>query len=515
MFPFPSPSGIAQHYPQPAMTTPSNTAAASSPIADSGSATDSSLLSRIAGSALSSIKFSACCAVAASLAGLGTGAAALIAVGSLTVGTTVCLVEALSARQGEQLPSAIVQHGVSNDWHTLAGGLAGTTPTIMALTALASALAVTAADGPPQLGANGLACLAAMVAVPAILLVGKGMRAVAGKPAGAAGSLASLAVPALAVGVALGAPAALLQQASPEAALRFVIGFAGNMAAATVREALTQTTLPAWRGIERDGTGFAYGLSGASGRERLGSTVLPTLASCLLFAGSSALTLHYLEAATGLGMAPAGQALLAQPLEDIARRSALRTLVLQSTNEMLEGLWRGLALAGYAGARGITLRYRNPEAALPDVPAAMRASSRDPATWDRTAVFASARLLDGALPNLLAQLASMPASTDYWNGFRIGAVLAQGATMARTPILAAHLLPRMSGIPSAGPADTAASQSDLTDSQGDAEASLSGSTETSIVVDSGDSTGDASISVSVSASTAMHTPCADPGLAWA
>lgn len=467
-------------------------------------------MSRIAGSALSSIKLSACCAIAASLAGLGTGTFALIAIGALTVGTTVCLLEARCAKEGHHLPAAIVQHGVCNDWHTLIGGLTGGTPTTVALTALASALAVAADDGPPRLGTNSLACLATMVSAPAMLLVGKSMRATGGEPPRPAVSLACLAIPVITVGLALGLPTAMLHQQAPsDAALRFVIGFAANMASATVREALTQTTLPAWRGIERTGSGLDYGLSDAGLQERLGSTVIPTLISCLLFAGSSALTLHCLEAASDLGMAPAGQALLSQSLSETGRRSALRVLVLQSTNEMLEGLWRGLSLAGYASARGLALRYRNTEADLSDVPAAMRASCCDPATWDRTALFASARLLDGALPNLLTQLASLPGTMHYWNGFRIGAVLAQGATMARTPVLAAHVLPRMAGsintdvagVPQA--ATTGRSAASLSD----AEATSGSSTLTSIVVDSVDPTGEAS--------SYGPTPCAAPNLAWA
>jgi hypothetical protein len=507
MYPFPSPSSIAQYYHRPAASPSSGTIPTASPVTASEANADPSLLSTIAGSALSSIKLSACCAIAASLAGLGTGSAVLIAVGSLTVGTTVCLVEAICARHDYKLPSAIVQHAVCNDWHTLVGGLVGGMPTTVGLTALASALAVTAADRPPQLGTNGLACLAAMVAMPGMLLAGKGMRAIAGEAAGPAASLARLAVPMLAVSAVLGLPAALLQQASPEAAVRFVIGFAANMASATVREALTQATLPAWRGIERTGSGFDYGLSGANGRERPGSTVFPTLISCLLFAGSSALTLHYLEAATDLGVAPAGQSVLAQSLSEIARRCALRSLVLQSTNEMLEGLWRGLALAGYAGARGLALRYRNTEAVLADVPAAIRASCRDRDTRDRVAVFATARLLDGALPNFLAQLAGLYAGAQYWNGFRIGAVLAQGATMVRTPIVAAHLLPRMPGNASAGLANPDTSQSDTTGSQSDSQADSASATQTSILVDSSGMTEEASSSPA--------TPCADPGLSWA
>lgn len=510
MFPFASPSGIAQHYLRPAVTPPSGSIPIAPPLAAPGAGAEPSLLSRIAGSALSSVKLSACCAIAASLAGLGTGAATLIAIGALTLGTTVCLVEARCAQGGQQLPAAIVQHSVCNDWHTLIGGLAGGMPTTMALTALASALAVTAADGTPRLGTNGLACLATMVAAPAMLLVGKSMRAIAGETAGPAVSLACLAMPVLTVGLALGLPTAMLHwQAPSDAALRFVVGFGANMASAMVREALTQTTQPAWRGIERTGTGLDYGLSDAGPQERLGSTVMPTLISCLLFAGSSALTLHCLEAATDLGMAPAGQALLSQSISETGRRSALRSLLLQSTNEMLEGLWRGLSLAGYAGARGLALRYRNADACLADVPAAMVSSCRDPATWDRTALFASARLLDAALPNLLAQLASLPGTTHYWNGFRIGAVLAQGATMARSPVLAAHVLPRM---PGSKPANVAGVPQEATtdrsaDSRSDSEATSGSSSMTSIVVDS--------IDASEEATSSVPTPSADPGLAWA
>jgi hypothetical protein len=509
MYPFPSPSGIAQYYLRPAPPPSSSTIPTASPVAAPEADAHPPPLSTIAGSALSSIKLSACCAIAASLAGLGTGSAALFAVGALTVGTTVCLVEALCARHDYQLPSAIVQHGVCNDWHTLVGGLVGGMPTTVGLTALASALAVTAADRPPQHGTNGLACLAVMVAVPAMLLAGRGMRAIAGEAAGPAASLAHLAVPMLAVSAALGLPVALLRQASPEAAVRFVIGFAANMASAAVREALTQATLPAWRGIERTGSGFDYGLSGAVGRERLGSTVFPTLISCLLFAGSSALTLHYLEAATDLGAAPAGQSILAQSMQEIARRSALRPLVLQSTNEMLEGLWRGVALAGYAGARGIALRYRNTKAVLADVPATIHASCSDPATRDRIAVFASARMLDGALPNLLAQLDGLSAGAHYWNGFRIGAALAQGATMARTPVVAAHLLPRMPGSASAGLANPGTSQPDTTGSRSDAQTDSDSATQTSILVDS------AGLTEKASSSSSTPAPCADPGLSWA
>lgn len=510
MIPFAIPSSINFHFSRPAAAPSSNTAPDAPSATPAEPATNRSLLSRIAGSALSGVKLSACCAVGVSLAGMGTSAAVLAGIGALAIGTAISLAEVHYARKGCEVPGAIVQHGVSNDWHTLAGGLAGATPTTMALCALASALAVTAADGTPELGVNSLACLAAMVAAPAMLLVGKSTRAIAGEPARPAISLACVAVPMITVGLALGLPSAVLhQRSSPEAALRFLVSFAANMAGATVREALTQTTLPAWRGIDRTGTGLEYGISDAGPQERLASTVVPTLISCLLFAGSSALTLHTLEAACDLGIAPAGQALLAQSLAETGRRSALRSLVLQSTNEMLEGLWRGLSLAAYAGARGIPLRCRNSEAGVGDIPEAMRSARRDPAAWDRTALFASARLLDGALPNLLAQLANLPGTTHYWNGFRIGAVIAQGATMARTPVLAAHVLPRLSGrmqkdaanVPREETTDSgAASLSEL-------ETSSVDSTPSSVVVESVDSTEELASSIA--------TPCADPSLAWA
>ena len=420
---------------------------------------NSPLLRQTAGTAVASLKWAAAAGLAASLAGLDSNTALFSATGALALGGIVWAAEMAGLAHGEQLPHVTLQHGICNELHTLAGGLLGSTPVAAALAALACTVATNAPGRPPQLDANALAFVTAVVGAPAVLLLHRGMRAITGDDAAACTQALPVALPLLAAGAVLAAPAALLHQAvSPEAATRFVIGFGAAMAGAAVREALTQTTAGAWTGVERNGAGLAYGLRQAQGLDRPASTVAPTLASCLLFAGSSALLLHELERLLELGMAPPGQALLSLPALEVARRTALRSLLLQSANELVEGILRCLPLAAYARLRGIALLYKDAEAGLADVPSALRQGGADRAAWDRAALFCAARMLDGALPNLLTQLAG--GASGFWNGCRIAAALAQGATMARTPLLAAHALPRMHDShalpPHAATADTAA-----------------------------------------------------------
>ncbi|MET0964643.1 MAG: hypothetical protein ABWY05_17775 [Noviherbaspirillum sp.] len=186
---------------------------------------------------------------------------------------------------------------------------------------------------------------------------------------------------------------------------------------------------------------MAHGLSQAQGADRAASTVASTFTSCLLFAASTSLMKHQMEQWTGLAMAPTGQSVLAVPAAEATRRTVLRCTLMQSTNELLEGIARCLPLAGYARIRGIALRYRDTGSGLPNVPAQLRRNAADPATLRRAALFASARTLDGALPNLLVQLSGASSPHAFWTGYRIAAMLAQGATMARTPFIAAWLLP--------------------------------------------------------------------------
>ncbi len=339
------------------------------------------------------------------------------------------------------MPHVTLQHGICNELHTLAGGLLGATPVAAGLTVLGAALATTA-SGNIALAGNGLAFLTAVVACPAAALIACGARAASVDVPTDLRRLVVYGSPLLAVGAVLVVPTlALHATVSAEAATRYVISFGVNMASAAVREALTQTTARAWSGLERNGVGAAYGLSQARGADRAGSTVAATFTSCLLFAASTGLLMHQLEHWTGLGMAPAGQSVLALTATEVARRTALRSTLMQSTNELLEGMARCLPLAGYAYLRGIPLRYRDEDAGLPDVPAQLRRNAADPASLRRAALFASARTLDGALSNVLSQLSGAASSHAFWNGYRVAAVVAQGATMARTPIVVAWLLP--------------------------------------------------------------------------
>lgn len=401
----------------------------------------STLLHQTASTGVGAIKWAAAAALLAGAAGLGTTTVAACAAAGGTLGGIVWITEMASMRAGWRLPHVSLQHGLCNELHTLAGGLLGSAPVAAALTALAATLATTD-NGSPELGSNGLAFLAAMVACPAAVLLAAGARAASAEISTDMRRLLVYGAPLLTVGAVLVAPTLVMHATgSNEAATRFVISFGTNMAGAVVREALTQTTARAWSGIERNGSGPHYGLREAHGPDRAGSTVVPTLTSCLLFAASSSLLLHEVEQWAGLGMTPAGQSILAMSAAEAARRTALRSTVMQSTNELLEGIARCLPLAAYAFLRDIPLTYRHAEAGLPDVPAALQRNAQNPAAWRAATLFAAARTLDGALPNVLGQMSNAVAPERFWTGYRIAAALAQGATMARSPLLTAFLLP--------------------------------------------------------------------------
>lgn len=378
----------------------------------------------------------------ASVAGLGTSGVATCTAGAAAVGAVIWAGEIACLRYGIQLPHVTLQHALCNELHTLAGGLLGATPAAAALTTLGTAMARPNAAGIPETGFDGLALMTAVVACPTVVLLGIAARAADVDQASGLRKMMVYGLPWLATGAVLLSPAIVLQAAvSPEAASRFVIAFGAGMACAVVREGLTQASARAWGGVERNGTGANYGLSQAEGADRAASTVLPTAASCLLFAVTTGLLVHQLEACCSLGMVPAGQSVLAMSAGVAARRTALRYTLMQSTNELLEGIARCLPLAGYARARDIPLRYRDDGAGIRDVPGQLRRNLADPETLRRAALFASARTMDGALSNVLGQLSVALSPAVFWNDYRIAAVLVQGATMARTPFIAAWLLP--------------------------------------------------------------------------
>jgi len=447
---------------------------------------------RTASTGLGVVKWAAAAGLLAGAAGLGTGAAAGCAAGAAVLGTVVWIGEMASIRYSFKLPHATLQHALCNELHTLAGGLLGATPVAAALTALGAALATANPAGMPEISYNGLAMLTAAVAGPTAILLGAAARMA---PADTSSSIRQMMVyglPLLATGAVLAAPAIVLHAAvSTEASSRFVITFGASMACAAVREGLTQASARAWGGLERSGVGMNYGLSQAQGAERMASTLAPTAASCLLFAATTGLLVHQLDAWCGLGMAPAGHSVLSMSAGEAARRTALRYTLMHSTNELLEGVARCLPLAAYARVRGIPLRYLDNGDGAKQVPAQLRRKLADPATLRRAALFASARTMDGALSNVLSQIAVAAAPGVFWNGYRVAAVLVQGATMARTPFIAAWLLPA----PGADEDD------------GWPEATAAGDVALAAPAEAADSASDAS--------TSTANPLSDPAVSWA
>jgi hypothetical protein len=305
------------------------------------------------------------------------------------------------------------------------------------------------------LSAGGLALLLSSVAIPtyAVLFFSlRSLRAAAKRNEGhfssASGTraqrplahsvfkyLIDFGAPLIGTAAVLAAPALTLRcVVNNEAGTRYGILFAGNLAGSFLREILNQTTVRAWSSIKRDGLGIDHGLSNASAVDRPWSTIVPTTASMVLFGGSSALLLYLTDSCTQLQLVPPGMSILQLTMLDLVKRSCTRQLAIGAVGEMLEALWRYLPIGAYAAITRTPLAYRRSNGAgLLHSPRQWLRHVADTASYEKALAFTAARIVDGRLTNAL-----------YLSPYgRWGAPLIQGATMARTPLLAANVLPRL------------------------------------------------------------------------
>jgi hypothetical protein len=432
-------------------------------------------------------------ALASVLAGLAGGALAYacgldLATAMLTGlavfggGMLLWLGENFSLMRRQQFPHATAQHIVFNGTHVAVSGLLGNLPATIGCTALARQFSSEAPPLPiavnasgansaqaapaPELGGAGFALLLGAIAVPAYAILFFALRVIRSRCTGGTGGIngtgaanheqAMLAdelgkrcisnsraleftfafgIPLIAITASLITPAyALRTLAGSDTGTRFAILYAGNLAGSTVREILNQTTARAWTSIKRNGAGLDYALSQAPPIERPYSTIVPTIISIPLFAASSGLLLAASNSFPALQLVPPQTSILALSARQLAERVCMRQLAIGSTGEMLEALWRYLPLGAYAAVRKIPLEYRRSNGGgLIDSPRQWLRHIGDKASYQKACVFAAARILDGGLVSLLYLL-------PFGN---IGAALVQGATMARTPLLAANILPRL------------------------------------------------------------------------
>jgi hypothetical protein len=245
----------------------------------------------------------------------------------------------------------------------------------------------------------------------------------------------------------LAVPACVLRSSGAnEQAMRLLIYSAGQCAGNTVRETLNQLTAAAWIAVRRDGEGTSYGLAGVPPQRRLLSAVAPTTTSALMFGATVALV-HGMEIACGTAVVPQGAAILAMPASRFCARLALRATLVLPALELAEAVARCAGFGVYAAVAGTALEYRHRNGAgLFDVPAQFARHVTKGPCYERVAAFATARAVDGSLVNLLNQVADLTRGQGgYWNAARIAAILAQGGTMARTPLVAAWVLPRRPG----------------------------------------------------------------------
>jgi hypothetical protein len=421
-----------------------------------------------ASTAIASLLAGATTTVLAYASGLDPSVALLTGIAAFALGSVFWLAENFSLMRQQQFMHATLQHVLFNGTHVAVSGLLGTLPASLAAQQLASrfgsvsapagnAAPSTGAAPQPEISAGGFALLLAAVALPTFVVYHFFARTLAcsretrtdddaaqastAAPAqnSAAGCalrrISDVAAPLVATAALLAAPAyAIHHFAGSDQGVRFLVLCMGNVGGSMLRQILNQTTARAWTSIRRTGISAGYGLSQEPPLQRGWSTLVSTSASIALFAASSAMFQLLTELFPDLQLAPAGMSILSLSAAEFARRVCMRQLALSAPGEMLEALWRYLPLGAYAALSKIPLEYRRARGCglLHSARQWMRHVT-DTASYQKAVAFAGPRVADGSVVTALQLLPYC-----HW-----AAPLVQGCTMARTPILAANVLPKL------------------------------------------------------------------------
>lgn len=415
-----------------------------------------------ASTAIASLLAGATTSVLAYASGLDPSIALLTGIAAFALGSVFWLAENFSLMRRQQFMHATMQHVVFNGIHVAVSGLLGNLPASLAAQQLASRFSSVSAPAgnaapQPQISAGGFALLLSAVALPTFAVYHFFARTLAcsretrtdddaaqasaaapeqDSPADCAlRRIGDVAAPLVATAALLAAPAyAIHHFAGSEQGVRFLVLCMGNVGGSMLREILNQTTARAWTSIRRTGIGAGYGLSQEPPLQRGWSTLVSTSASIALFAASSAMFQFLTDLFPDLQLAPAGMSILSLSAAEFARRACMRQLAMSAPGEMLEALWRYLPLGAYAALSKIPLEYRRARGCgLLHSPRQWMRHVTDTASYQKAVAFAGLRVADGSVVTALQLLPYC-----HW-----AAPLVQGCTMARTPILAANVLPKL------------------------------------------------------------------------